>query len=217
MAFGVLSSASLREQRERLLATQKTLMEAKLLRLQGQLRPHFLFNALNTISSLMHVDVPRADRMLTQLGDLLRANLNTSERNTVPLSQELQLLRLYASIMEERFAGRIAVEWNIEPSAFGTYVPTMLLQPLLENAFKHGVERNSGADRIVVTAQREAGTLMISIHNTQSSLPPDYLEGMGLRNCRERLKLLYGDAGNLQLTDGSGVTSVINMPWTENE
>jgi LytS/YehU family sensor histidine kinase len=205
----------MRRQTERLLATQKTLVEAKLAQLQGQLRPHFLFNALNTISSLMQVDVARADRMLTQLGDLLRANLDASERNTVPLGEELELLRLYAAIMQERFVGRITVEWNIDAAATNAWVPTMLLQPLLENAFKHGVERNSGADHIVVSAQRSADTLCISIRNSNSVLAQEHSQGVGLRNCRERLLLLYGDAGTLMLTNGAGVTAAVTMPWTE--
>jgi LytS/YehU family sensor histidine kinase len=223
LAFGVLSFATMRRQTERLLATQKTLVEAKLAQLQGQLRPHFLFNALNTISSLMQVDVARADRMLTQLGDLLRANLDASERNTVPLSEELQLLHLYAAIMQERFAGRITVDWNIDAATTGTWVPTMLLQPLLENAFKHGVERNSGVDRIVVTGQRNGNTLSISIRNSNSTLSQENSngfrqslgQGLGLRNCRERLQLLYGDAGTLTLTNGEGVTATVTMPWAE--
>jgi LytS/YehU family sensor histidine kinase len=220
LAFGVLSFATMRRQTERLLATQKTLVEAKLAQLQGQLRPHFLFNALNTISSLMHIDVARADRMLTQLGDLLRANLDASERNTVPLSEELQLLHLYAAIMQERFAGRITVDWKIDAAATSAWVPTMLLQPLLENAFKHGVERNSGADHIVVTGQRNVDMLCISIRNSNSTLPQESSaslgQGLGLRNCRERLQLLYGDAGTLTLTNGEGVTATVTMPWTEN-
>jgi hypothetical protein len=214
LAFGVLSFATMRQQTERLLATQKTLVEAKLAQLQGQLRPHFLFNALNTISSLMQVDVPRADRMLTQLGDLLRANLDASERNTVPLSEELQLLHLYAAIMQERFAGRITVEWNIDAAATDAWVPTMLLQPLLENAFKHGVERNSGVDHIVVAGQRNGDTLCISIRNSSSTLAHEHSQGLGLRNCRERLQLLYGDASTLTLTNGEGVTATVTMPWT---
>jgi sensor histidine kinase YesM len=216
LAFGVLSFARMRQQTEHLLATQKTLVEAKLAQLKGQLRPHFLFNALNTISSLMQVDVPRADRMLTQLGDLLRANLNASERNTVPLNEELQLLRLYAAIMQERFTGRITVEWNIDANATAAWVPTMLLQPLLENAFKHGVERNSGSDRIVVSAQRTDDTLRISIRNSNSALGETYTEGLGLGNCRERLRLLYSDTATLALTNGAGVTASVTMPWTGN-
>jgi hypothetical protein len=215
LAFGVLSFAAMRHQTERLLATQKTLAEAKLTQLQGQLRPHFLFNALNTISALMQVDVARADRMLTQLGDLLRANLTASERNTVPLGEELQLLRLYAAIMQERFAGRVAVEWNVDNTAAGAWVPTMLLQPLLENAFKHGVERHAGTDRIVVSAQREVGMLRISVSNSNSTLTQGAAEGLGLRNCRERLKLMYGGAGTLTLTNGQGVTATVAMPWME--
>jgi LytS/YehU family sensor histidine kinase len=215
LAFGVHSFATMRRQTERLLATQKTLVEAKLAQLQGQLRPHFLFNAMNTISALMQVDVPRADRMLTQLGDLLRANLTASERNTVPLSEELQLLRLYAAIMEERFAGRMSVEWNVDAEVDRVPIPTMLLQPLLENAFKHGVERNSGSDRIRVSARRYNDTLRISIRNSNSFLSSDYREGLGLRNCRERLQLLYGDAATLDLSNGEGVTATVTLPWTE--
>ena len=168
----------------------------------------------------MQVDVARADRMLTQLGDLLRANLDASERNTVPLGEELQLLHLYAAIMQERFAGRITVDWNIDAAATGAWVPTMLLQPLLENAFKHGVERNSGEDHIVVTGQRNGNTLSISIRNSNSTLPQESSvslgQGLGLRNCRERLQLLYGDAATLTLTNGEGVTATVTMPWTEN-
>lgn len=216
LAFGVLSFARMRQQTEHLLATQKTLVEAKLAQLQGQLRPHFLFNALNTISSLMQVDVPRADRMLTQLGDLLRANLTASERNTVPLSEELQLLRLYAAIMQERFTGRITVQWNIDANASAAWVPTMLLQPLLENAFKHGVERNPGADHIVVTVRRADNRLHIAIRNSNSILAQTYTEGLGLGNCRERLQLLYGDNASFALTNGEGVTASVTMPWPGN-
>ncbi|HTE42977.1 MAG TPA: hypothetical protein VK629_19290, partial [Steroidobacteraceae bacterium] len=97
------------------------------------------------------------------------------------------------------------------------WVPTMLLQPLLENAFKHGVERNSGADHIVVTAQRRVGVLHVSIRNANSLLAAAYIEGMGLRNCRERLKLLYGDAADLTLTNGAGVTATVTIPWAISE
>src|SRR5712672_311974 len=117
LMFGVVSFARMRQQTEHLLNAQKTLVEAKLTQLKAQLRPHFLFNTLNTISALMQVDVARADRLVTLLGDLLRANLNASERNVVPLEEELQLLRQYAEIMQERFVGRVTVEWDIDSNA----------------------------------------------------------------------------------------------------
>ena len=214
LAFGVLSFASMQEQAERLLSTQKTLAEAKLLNLQGQLRPHFLFNALNIISALMQIDVSRADRTLTQLGDLLRANLDASESSTVPLREELQLLRLYAAIMEERFGDRIAVTWDIDPDSTDALVPAMLLQPLLENAFKHGVEPSLGLVRISVSTERGSNSLRISIRNSDSILAHKPTKGLGLRNCRERLMLLYGSAGTLTLTELDGVVAVVTIPWT---
>ncbi len=219
LAFGVLSFARMRRQTEHLLAIQKSLVEAKLTHLQGQLRPHFLFNALNTISALMQVDVARADRLLTRLGDLLRANLSASERNTVALGEELTLLRQYAAIMEERFAGRVSVEWIVGDDVSGASVPTMLLQPLLENAFKHGVERTTGSDRIQVSATREADTLRIRIKNANSTLASDHMEGWGLKSCRERLYLLHGELASLTLTDGDGdgdgdgVAATVTLPW----
>jgi hypothetical protein len=212
LTFGVVSFARMRQQAEHLLVAQKSLVEAKLTQLRAQLRPHFLFNTLNTISALMQVDIQRADRMVTQLGDLLRANLNASERNVVPLAEELQLLRQYGAIMEERFAGRVTITWNIDDAAAGALVPTMLLQPLLENAFKHGVERSAGSDHIEVVVQHQTDSLRIAVRNSQSRLASDHREGWGLRNCRERLQLLYGSAATLTLTGGDGVTATVILP-----
>ena len=120
------------------------------------MQPHFLFNALNTISALMQVDVERADRLLTRLADLLRASLQAGARQMTSLREELKLLELYAQIMQERFADRVTLTWNVADDALDAAVPAMLLQPLLENAFKHGVERSREpvTIRIDVEAQR---------------------------------------------------------------
>jgi hypothetical protein len=215
LVFGTLSQIRSRDQAVQLGLIQKALVEAQLARLRAQLRPHFLFNALNTVSSLMQDDVRRADRLLTRLGDLLRASLNAAESDTVPLHEEIRLLRIYAEIMQERFAGRIIVDWQIAEDALDLRVPAMLLQPLLENAFKHGVERTTDTVRIRIAASGRAQRLMLNIHNTGSTLRPGWLDGVGLANCRERLRVLYGDAATLNITgdDTGGVEAAIALPY----
>ena len=169
---------------------QKALAEAQLAQLQAQLRPHFIFNALNTVSALMHTDVARADRVLAQLGDLLRASLRVNRQDEVSLQDELALLERYAEIMRERFDDRVSVQWNVAEETLPARVPAMLLQPLLENAFKHGVERSSAAECITIRTARIGEELRIDIHNTGPRLT-NGTNGVGLQNCRERLQLLY--------------------------
>jgi LytS/YehU family sensor histidine kinase len=203
-----------REQSAQLTLVQKALAEAQLAQLQAQLRPHFLFNTLNTASSLMHIDVRRADRVLTRLGDLLRASLGAADLALVPLREELRLLHLYADIMEERFFGRFLMEWSIEEGAVAHRVPAMLLQPLLENAFKYGVERTTGTQHIRVAAGAAPGKLNILIRNTGSVLQPGWRAGIGIANCRDRLRVLYGDAGSVDLSTDpeGGVVAWISLP-----
>jgi two-component system LytT family sensor kinase len=215
--FGLESFGSWRRERERLLALQKHLAESQLARLREQLRPHFLFNALNTISSLMQVDVERADRLLTLLADLLRASLQAEARQTNSLRQELELLRLYARIMQERFSGRVALSWEIDDAALEAQVPTLVLQPLLENAFKHGVERSSAAVAVSISAARRGQLLEVTIRN-QGSMPDTVPEsGIGLRNCRERLALLHGADAKLTLSAEDGeVVARLTLPFGTN-
>jgi two-component system LytT family sensor kinase len=214
LVYGTLSQIRSREQSVQLSQVQRALADAQLARLRAQLRPHFLFNTLNTVSSLMQIDVGRADRLLTRLGDLLRASLGAGESDTVPLREEIALLRLYVEIMEERFAGRVTTDWQITDDALPVRVPSMLLQPLLENAFKYGVEETTGAQRIRVVASRERDRLQFKIHNTGSVLQPGWREGIGLANCRERLRVLHGDAATLDISGdgGTGVEASISLP-----
>jgi hypothetical protein len=217
LVYGTLAMLRSREQSAQLTLVQKALAEAQLAQLQAQLRPHFLFNTLNTASSLMHIDVRRADRVLTRLGDLLRASLGAADSNLVPLREELRLLHLYADIMEERFSGRFLMEWSIEEGAVAHRVPAMLLQPLLENAFKYGVERTTGTQHIRVAAGAAHGKLSILIRNTGSVLPPGWQAGIGIANCRDRLRVLYGDAGSVALSTDpeGGVVASISLPIDE--
>lgn len=211
--FGFDSFEQWQAQRRRLLELQKTLAEAQLSQLKAQLRPHFFFNALNTISALMHVDVERADRLLARLGDLLRASLQTSDQELTSLREELRTLELFAQIMQERFADRVSLAWNIDPRALDMKIPVMLLQPLLENVFKHGVERSVGPVSITVGANVEGAALVVTISNTGSTLAADYVEGVGLRNCRERLNVIYGGAARLEMiSDRDVVTAKVTLP-----
>jgi hypothetical protein len=214
--FAFNSFAQWQEQGRRLLNLQKSLAEAQLSQLKAQLRPHFLFNALNTISSLMHVDVARADRLLARLGDLLRASLQAGEQDMTPLHEEVRLLELYAQIMQERFEDRVALVWRIAPETANVALPAMLLQPLLENAFKHGVELNPGRVQIEIESRREGDKLRILVRNSPAALARDHREGVGTRNCRERLQVIYGAAAGLALTqEGDSVQASIVLPWSE--
>ncbi len=216
LIFGFDAFAQAQEQRQRLLALQKSLAEAQLAHLKAQLRPHFFFNALNTISALMHVDVPRADRLLSRLADLLRATLQWGEKEITSVREEIRMLELYAQVMQERFADRVALSWNMDNAALGGAIPAMLLQPLLENAFKHGVERSREAVRIEIEARRDGERLHIAIRNTGSELAAERNEGVGLRNCRERLSVLYGDAAKLEMTQlADAVEASVTLPWQE--
>lgn len=216
LIFGFDAFARSEEQRQRLLVLQKSLAEAQLAHLKAQLRPHFFFNALNTISALMQIDVPRADRLLSRLADLLRATLQWDDKEITSLREEIRMLELYAQIMQERFADRVTLSWNVDDAALAGSIPALLLQPLLENAFKHGVERSREAVRIEIEGHREGDRLRIAIRNTGSTLANASGEGVGLRNCRERLTVLYGDAGKLQLTQlPDAVVAAVTLPWQE--
>jgi hypothetical protein len=214
LIFGICSFLQMRVRTEHLLRLEKNLAQAQLAQLEAQLHPHFLFNALNTISSFIHADAKRADRLLAQLGDLLRVSLAHSQRAMVTLAEELDLLRRYAEIMQARFAERVRLEWHVEAGLSQILVPAMLLQPLLENAFKHGVERDPEPQVIHIRASSAALNLRIAIHNTRSHLSPGSAGGLGLNNCRERLQLLYGEEAALQLYAhlAGGVEVAVTLP-----
>jgi LytS/YehU family sensor histidine kinase len=212
--FGLSSFARWQQERERLLALQKHLAESQLSQLRAQLQPHFLFNALNTISALMQVDVERADRLLAQLADLLRSSLQVGERQMTSLRAELALLDLYARIMQERFAGRVTLRHEIADDTLDAEVPAMLLQPLLENAYKHGVERSSQPVAIAITARRDAAQLHVTVRNSGELRTTTPGTGIGLRNCRERLELLFGSRAALELVqEPDQVAAKLTLPW----
>lgn len=208
--FAFNSFRALQGERQRLLLMEKSVSEARLAQLQSQLHPHFFFNVLNTISALMHVDVQRADRLVARMGDFLRATLR-SDQQLWPLAEELRLLKLYADIMLERFEERVELRWNIDPSLEGALVPVLLLQPLMENAFRHSVEKTSDHVPILVRADSDGTELTLEIRNTGTLTA--HLQGVGLRNVRERLNVIFGPQAQFSLAqDADDVQALIRMP-----
>ena len=215
LAFGAKTLLAWQKQSLNLVESQKALAESQLGQLRAQLRPHFLFNTLNTISALMQTDVARADRLIVRLADLLRSNLQLSDRSLVPLAQELHFLDLYAGVMAERFADRIRLDWQVADEANAALIPALLLQPLLENAFRHGVETVSGPQSIDIKIARLDDRLDILISNSGGPFRGGAADGIGLGNCRRRLAAHYGEAAAMTLSGNAegGASMRVSLPW----
>jgi len=210
---------SYREARNRQLVSaglEARLAEAQLQNLRLQLQPHFLFNALNAISSVMHEDVSRADTMLAQLSDLLRQTLHLGHAQEIPLKDELSLLRLYIAVMEGRFAEDLHVEFEIDPSLTDIPVPQLILQPLVENAIRYGRGAHASKLRIGVTASREQSDLMLRVRDNGPGIANleagSFKKGIGLSNTEQRLASLYGEAPRISLENANGLTVTIRVP-----
>jgi two-component system LytT family sensor kinase len=212
-----------RESRDR--ATQATelaaqLAEARLHALRMQLNPHFLFNTLNSISSLMLKDVYAANQMLARLGEFLRRTLETANEAEIPLRRELDFARQYLDIEQVRFGPRLSVAFRVEPALLDAAVPNLILQPLVENAIRHGVERTPQPNRLEVNVTRDNGSLQLRLTNSAGAGLEDgsraaFAEGVGLSNTLHRLRQLYGDAHqfNLATNDAGGATVSITIPF----
>lgn len=200
-----------REKELRVSRMETQLAQAQLDALRMQLHPHFLFNTLNAISALMHRDVMAADTMLARLSDFLRMTLESSGAAEVPLRQELEFLRHYLYIEQTRFADRLQVEIDVDRDTLDASVPNLILQPLVENAIRHGIAPTPGAGRIEVSAHRENGSLLLEVRDDGPGPPPGgtLREGVGLSNTRSRILHLYGGASKLELAGAArGGTAV---------
>lgn len=196
---------------------EKHLVQAKLQALQMQLNPHFLFNTLHSISSLMHKDVEAADAMVMRLGDLLRAALESSDTQEVSLREELALLQRYLDIEKIRFGDRLTVKLEIAPDTLNAQLPNLILQPLVENAIRHGIEPHARAGRIELRARRETDRLKLEVCDNGAGLKPDAAkrEGVGLSNTRARLWELYGNAHQFDLANATegGLRVLLTIPF----
>ena len=174
--------------------------EAQLKALKAQINPHFLFNSLNSISALTSIDPARAREMCVGLADFLRASLRLGERDTVPFGEELALTNMYLEVEQARFGDRLRLVRDIDPECDDCHVPALLIQPLVENAVKHGIAMMAEGGEILISGHRERDVLRFEVSNPfDPEAPVQDRNGIGLRNVRARLAARYGAAGKMQI------------------
>jgi two-component system, LytTR family, sensor kinase len=211
--------------RERELKTSQLearLATSRLQVLKMQLHPHFLFNTLNAVSELIYKDPESAERMIGDLSDLLRMSFENLEVQEISLKQELEFLKKYLEIEQMRFHDRLRVEMNISPETLDASVPNMILQPLVENAIKHGLAPRVAGGKVEIGAARSNGHLELSVSDDGIGIPSGDVEnlheGVGLSNTRRRLRHLYGDKHKFELAaDKSGLKVNLTIPFKELE
>ncbi|MCE9666438.1 histidine kinase [Myxococcus stipitatus] len=211
-ALGLARRAHVRQRRADQLQAQ--LAEARLQALASQLRPHFLFNALNAVASLVHVDPDAAERMLARLGDLLRHGLDSHGRQEVTLREELDALAPYLDIERVRFGPRLSVTYDVPPEVLEARVPYLALQPLVENAIRHGLAPRAEPGRIDIRAERDGGTLCLRVQDDGVGPPAQVAPrggGVGLSNLRARLTTLHGARATLALRPASPRGTVVEV------
>jgi two-component system, LytTR family, sensor kinase len=191
---------------------QANLMEARLKTLEAELHPHFLFNTLHAISTLVHTNPDAADRMISRLSDLLRLTFDRSGAARVPLQEELEFLQKYLEIEQTRFQDRLSVQFDIDPSTLDADVPRLILQPIVENAIKHGVSPRSGPGLVRITSKTDGERLWLEVRDNgvglSGSARTQFRSGVGLANTRDRLECLYGEAQKLEFSEGDGGLTV---------
>jgi signal transduction histidine kinase len=197
---------------------QAQLADARLAALRTQLNPHFLFNTLHAVSALVERDPRGVRRMIARLSELLRTTLDGADEQEVPLGQELTFTHRYLEIMQIRFQGRLTIQSQVEPGVLDALVPNLILQPLVENAIKHGVSKIDEEGRIDITARRDGDRLVLCVKDNGPHISEGGLragEGVGLRNTRERLQELYGaeQSFTLRAADDGGVVAEVIVPF----
>jgi signal transduction histidine kinase len=198
---------------------ESQLAEARIRALRMQLNPHFLFNSLNGISSLMHSDVAAADTMLEQLACLFRITLERGEIQLIPLIDEMEFVEMYVAVQQQRFAGRMRHEISVESGLHDALVPAMILQPLIENAYAHGLTHIVSDGLLFIGARRDHNHLTLTVLNTGVGILPvpdpfAKIGGVGLKNVQSRLRLHYGDDHQftLQALNTNNVEAKITIP-----
>ena len=207
-----------REREQTASRLQAQLIQARLQALQMQLNPHFLFNTLNCVSGMMRSDPDGADEMLERLSSLLRITLAKGQAQKVPLQEEMDVIQLYVSIQQLRFGDRVRHSIEVAPEAWDALVPTMILQPIVENAYVHGISKSLGEGTITIRACVEGDTLCISIRNA-GCVPGSFgdapkRQGVGIANVKARLELHYGSRQSFSIREivPGDVTAVFLLP-----
>ena len=207
-----------RKRQVRAAQLEACLAEAQIENLRTRLHPHFLFNTLQAAATLIHEDPGGAEDIVLRLSELLRVSLNEMRTQEIPLAREIDFVEHYMSIQRRRFGDRLRFELQIDPGTLACAVPTLVLQPLVENAVRHGVDKHKESDIVTIRAFREQDRLCLEVSNYTSSLegaPEKHLSvGIGLSNTRERLEQLYGEEQSLRLfrLDPKGVCVQVSIP-----
>jgi two-component system LytT family sensor kinase len=217
VAYPVLVSIIwLFDSRVRAAQLESKLALARLENLRLQLQPHFLFNALNSISSAVYEDPRMADAMIARLSDLLRRTISDAGEQTAPLEREIETLELYLDVMRQRFEDKLRVEIDVAPEVREALTPHLLLQPLVENCIRHGLDPESHAVNVTVTAKREKGSTMLRVRDRGRGIPAGPMRrGTGISNTTERLAQLYGARHKLEFqncADG-GLLVTVTFPY----
>ena len=210
------------ERERRAIELEARLAQAKLQALRMQINPHFLFNTLNAVSTLVHTSPQTADDMITDLSELFRGSLESSDEQEIPLGRELELLGRYLALEQRRFGERLSVEQKIAPGIFDALVPTLILQPLVENAIRHGIEPQKCGGKIAICGRRDGGHTILSVSDNGKK-PVDFSQagskspgrGIGLSNTQARLQQLYGNEQSLAVGQGElgGWMVEIQLPF----
>lgn len=214
-------NTEVRQREMKAVQLEKHLAEARLYALRAQLHPHFLFNTLNAISAFIEQEPKRARQMMAQLGELLRFSLDYAERQEITLAEELAFLDNYLDIERARFEDHLTIDVHVDPEALGALVPSFLLQPLVENAIRHGITARAAAGYINIAAVREGDTLVLRVQDNGPGLPDAWRlcdnSGVGLTNTAERLAQLFGNRHRFSVEDaaGGGVLVEIELPFHE--
>ncbi|HVV72687.1 MAG TPA: histidine kinase [Verrucomicrobiae bacterium] len=209
-----------KERERRAAELEARLTRSQLQALRMQINPHFLFNTLNAISTLIHVNPHAADEMLGDLGELLRRSLDSVDEQEIPLSRELQFVEAYVGIEQKRFGDRLRVEQDVPEDLSNALVPALILQPLIENAIRHGIEPQRAPGLITVQARRQGQQLHLLVRDNGKGMDPgesNLLErrGIGLANTQARLRELYGPRQRFAFAKGEprGCTVEIQLPF----
>jgi signal transduction histidine kinase len=195
----------------------RQLSEARLALLQRQIHPHFLFNALQAISTLLHRDPETADRLLVRLSSLLRAMLEDASGQTLSLRTELELTRKYVEIEQVRFGDRLRVEWSLDDSLLDVQVPSLIVLPLVDNAIRHGLSAKLGPGRLKIGAASEGSSLLLTVEDDGVGATLPLRPGLGIGNTRERLTTIYGEQATLSIETSphGGFCATIQIPLRE--
>jgi LytS/YehU family sensor histidine kinase len=203
-ALGYYEESRQKERALSLLAVELT--QAQMQALRMQINPHFLFNTMNSISSLMQTDIAAADDMLEQLSSMLRISLERGSKQMISLGEEIEFTEMYLALQDRRYAGRVQQEISVEPQLYDALVPAMLLQPLVENAYVHGLSRITDNAMLEIRASRESSRLVVSVRNSGLGLgvPVDQRNcgtGVGLSNIKNRLQLHFNQDQSMSIRE----------------